>query len=90
MIGSYLRRTGVFYNCSINYWHTIFINSLFVLSVVAFVFDSITLWFMFVVKFHRWQERGRRDEKKRKDGERIYSLMIHICTFNVTQDIRYT
>ena len=69
MIGSYLRRTGVFYNCSINYWHTIFINSLFVLSVVAFVFDSITLWFMFVVKFHRWEERGRRrrEEKKRKE-----------------------
>jgi hypothetical protein len=47
---------------------------------------------MFVVKFHRWEERGkrRRKEKTRKDGERIYSLMIHICTFNVTQDIRYT
>jgi hypothetical protein len=30
---------------------------------------------MFVVKFHRWEERGRRrrKEKKRKDGER-YTL----------------
>ncbi len=32
---------------------SIFINSLIVLSVEAFVFASITLWYLFGDKFHR-------------------------------------
>ena len=42
---------------------SIFINLLIVLSVVAFVFASITLWYMFGDKFHRWEERRRTKEK---------------------------
>ena len=43
---------------------SIFINSLIVLSVGAFVFASITLWYMFGDKFHRWKETR---ENKRKE-----------------------
>jgi hypothetical protein len=42
---------------------SIFINSLLVLSVGAFVFASITLWYMFADKFHRWEGRRRTKEK---------------------------
>ena len=42
---------------------SIFINSLVLLSVGAFVFASITLWYMFSDKFHRWEERRRTKEK---------------------------
>jgi hypothetical protein len=35
---------------------SIFINSLLVLSVAAFVFASITVWYIFADKFHRWRE----------------------------------
>jgi hypothetical protein len=35
----------------------IFINSLIVLSVTVFVFASITVWYMFGEKFHRWEKR---------------------------------
>jgi hypothetical protein len=42
---------------------SIFINSLIVLSAAAFVFASITLWYMFGDKFHRWEERRRTKEK---------------------------
>jgi hypothetical protein len=42
---------------------SIFINSLIVLSVIEFVFASITLWYMFAHKFHGWEER--REEEKR-------------------------
>src|SRR5215208_1409811 len=43
---------------------SIFINSLLVLSVGAFVFASITVWYMFGDKFHRWKERS---EKKNRE-----------------------
>jgi hypothetical protein len=39
---------------------SIFINSLIVLSVGAFVFASITVWYMFGEKLHRWEEKRRR------------------------------
>jgi hypothetical protein len=42
---------------------SIFINSLIVLSAAAFVFASITLWYMFGDIFHRWEERRRTKEK---------------------------
>jgi hypothetical protein len=41
---------------------SIFINSLIVLSVGAFVFASITVWYLFGDKFHRWEERRRTKE----------------------------
>jgi hypothetical protein len=44
---------------------SIFINSLILLSVAAFVFASITVWYMFGEKFHRWRER----ERSRVGGE---------------------
>jgi hypothetical protein len=47
---------------------SIFINSLIVLSVGAFVFASITLWYMFGDKFHRWKERS---EKKNREEPSI-------------------
>ena len=37
----------------------IFIDGLRLLSMAAFVFASITVWYMFVEKYHRWQERRR-------------------------------
>ncbi len=43
---------------------SIFINSLIVLSVGAFVFASITLWYLFGDKFHSWEERRRRTKEK--------------------------
>lgn len=43
---------------------SIFMNSLIVLSAAAFVFASITLWYMFGDKFHRWEERRRRTKEK--------------------------
>jgi hypothetical protein len=36
---------------------SIFINSLILLSIAAFVFASITVWYMFGEKFHKWQEK---------------------------------
>jgi hypothetical protein len=45
---------------------SIFIDSLIVLSVGAFVFASITLWYMFGDKFHRWEERRRSRRTKEK------------------------
>ena len=36
---------------------SIFIDGLRVLSMAAFVFASITVWYMFGEKFHKWQER---------------------------------
>jgi hypothetical protein len=47
---------------------SIFINSLIVLSVGAFVFSSITLWYIFGDKFHRWKERN---EKKNREEPSI-------------------
>jgi uncharacterized membrane protein YbaN (DUF454 family) len=38
---------------------SILIDGLRLLSTAAFVFVSITVWYMFVEKFHRWQERRR-------------------------------
>ena len=38
---------------------SIFIDGLRVLSMAAFVFASITVWYMFGEKFHRWQERKK-------------------------------
>jgi hypothetical protein len=43
---------------------SIFLNSLIVLSVGAFVFASITVWYMFADKFHRWEGRRRRTKEK--------------------------
>jgi hypothetical protein len=40
---------------------SIFMNSLIVLSTA--VFASITLWYMFGDKFHRWEERRRTKDK---------------------------
>ena len=42
---------------------SIFINSLIALSAASFVFASITLWYIFGDKFHRWEERRRTKEK---------------------------
>jgi hypothetical protein len=39
---------------------SIFINSLIVLSVGAFVFASITVWYMFGGKLCNWEERRRK------------------------------
>ena len=36
---------------------SIFIDGLRLLSMAAFVFASITIWYMSREKFHRWQER---------------------------------
>ena len=36
---------------------SIFIDGLRLLSMAAFVFASITVWYMFEEKFHKWQER---------------------------------
>ena len=38
---------------------SIFIDGLRVLSMAAFVFASITVWYMFGEKFHKWQERKK-------------------------------
>jgi preprotein translocase subunit Sec61beta len=40
---------------------SIFITSLILLSVAAFVFASITVWYMFAEKFHGWKERRSRN-----------------------------
>ena len=41
---------------------SIFMNSLIVPSVGAFVFASITLWYMFGDKFHRWEKRRTKEK----------------------------
>jgi hypothetical protein len=41
---------------------SIFIDGLRLLSMAAFVFASITVWYMFGEKFHKWQ--GRKKEQK--------------------------
>ena len=38
---------------------SILIDGLRVLSMAAFVFASITVWYMFGEKFHKWQERKK-------------------------------
>jgi hypothetical protein len=38
---------------------SILIDWLIVLSMAAFVFASITIWYMFGDKLHRWQEKRR-------------------------------
>ena len=38
---------------------SIFIDGLRLLSTAAFVFASITAWYMFGEKFHKWQEREK-------------------------------
>jgi hypothetical protein len=46
---------------------TIFIDWLGLLSMAAFVFASITIWYMFGEKFHKWQkERENRKEEGNK------------------------
>jgi hypothetical protein len=62
---------------------SIFINSLLVLSVGAFAFVSITVWYMFADKFQRWEERRRRTKEK-------YFLSLHNSNFNMTQDVHNT
>jgi hypothetical protein len=37
----------------------IFLDGLRLLSTAAFVFASITGWYMFGEKFHKWQEREK-------------------------------
>ena len=63
---------------------SIFINSLLVLAVGAFVFASITVWYMFGEKFHGWEERRRRRRREKKR----YCLRF-ICTSDMTQNILY-
>ena len=41
---------------------SIFIDWLILLSVAAFVFASITIWYTLSEKFHRWKERRRRSK----------------------------
>ncbi|MDQ3869011.1 MAG: hypothetical protein M3250_05575 [Thermoproteota archaeon] len=41
---------------------SILIDGVRLLSMAAFVFASITIWYMFGGKFHKWQERKK--EKK--------------------------
>lgn len=36
---------------------SILIDGLRLLSIAAFVFASITVWYMFGEKFHRWQQK---------------------------------
>ena len=38
---------------------SIFIDGLRLLSMASFVFASITIWYMFGEKFHRWQDRKK-------------------------------
>ena len=38
---------------------SIFIDGLRLLSMASFVFASITIWYMFGEKFHKWQERKK-------------------------------
>ena len=38
---------------------SIFIDGLRLLSMASFVFASITIWYMFGEKFHKWQEREK-------------------------------
>jgi uncharacterized membrane protein YbaN (DUF454 family) len=38
---------------------SILIDGLRLLSTAAFVFASITVWYMFGEKFHKWQERNK-------------------------------
>ena len=38
---------------------SIFIDGLRLLSMAAFVFASITIWYVFGEKFHKWQERKK-------------------------------
>jgi hypothetical protein len=45
---------------------SILIDGLRLLSTAAFVFASITVWYIFGEKFHIWQEK-REKEKKEKD-----------------------
>jgi hypothetical protein len=41
---------------------SILIDWLIVLSMATFVFASITVWYMFADKFHRWKETRRRNK----------------------------
>jgi undecaprenyl pyrophosphate phosphatase UppP len=38
---------------------SIFIDWLILLSVAAFVFASITVWYLFAERFYRWRERRK-------------------------------
>ena len=38
---------------------SILIDGLRLLSTAAFVFASITVWYMFGERFHKWQERKK-------------------------------
>ena len=56
---------------------SIFINSLIVLSVGAFVFASITIWYIFGDKFHTWEEkrptwRAPSRDRARMSGEVLF------------------
>ena len=42
---------------------SIFIDGLRLLSTAAFVFASITVWYMFGEKFHKWQEREKEQKQ---------------------------
>jgi len=43
---------------------SILIDGLRVLSMAAFVFASITVWYIFGEKFHKWQERKKEIRNK--------------------------
>ena len=60
---------------------SIFINLLVLLSVAAFVFASITVWYMLGEKFHRWKEA-------RKDRNKIEHLLLNLFQY-LKQQIRF-
>ena len=56
---------------------SILIDGLRLLSMAAFVFASITIWYMFGEKFHKWQER-----KKEQKHTTIRNLHLIKCFQN--------
>jgi hypothetical protein len=50
-----------------------------VVSIGAFVFASITIWYMFADKFHRWEERTRR---RTKDDINYFKLFAFGIGYN--------
>jgi hypothetical protein len=59
---------------------SIFIDWLILLSTAAFVFASITVWYMFAEKFHRWREGRNRS--------RIEQILFNLFQY-LKQQIRF-
>ena len=55
---------------------SIFINWLGLLSMAAFVFASITVWYLLGEKFHRWKERGVDEKAKKNDITTIVIIFL--------------